>query len=248
MFGKTKRQDLVTVLQNFSLILLGVGLLWLGFSQNIAWYVRPDYHGFSFVMGVLSLFFGYAGFWTAPQHTHHEEKTSSFKTVGVFTVLFVLSLYLMLFHRSALSPLAANNRGVNQNAVTGTGSLFTDPSLSPLLDAGKTEEYTLADWVRLFRVNPDPWSHKGKKVKVVGFVQKVDEGHFYISRFVISCCTVDASPIGLLVRSSDHFSDGKWLEVQGVLDVAHTNEGVKQPVLVPEKVQEINEPEQPYLY
>lgn len=243
-----KTRDLSTILQNTTLVVVGIVLVWLVFSKQIFWYVRPDYHTFTLVMGVMALFLGWLGFWVPAHHDHHEQKKNDVHTFLAVSLILLLSGYLVFFHRSSLSPRAANNRGLNQNAVTGTKSVFdVSEDRSPLLEVGDSERYTLADWIRLFRVNPDPWSHKGKAVKVVGFVQPANEKGFFLSRFVISCCTVDASPIGVLVESSEHFTEGKWLEVSGTMDTTE-HDGKVQPIIVPQKIEEIPEPEQPYLY
>lgn len=235
-------------LQNFLLILIGLALVWLVRSGQIFWYVRPDYHGFTLIMGGIALFLGFLGFWMPEQHSHHEEKTSELQTNATVFITLLFCLYLMLFHRSSLSPRAATNRGLNQNAVTGTKNVFAVSSgVSPLLEAGDSASYTLADWIRLFRINPDPWSHKGKSVKVVGFVQPRDDSSFYISRFVISCCTVDASPIGIAVGSQEKFEEGQWLEVTGTMD-ASEKDGTLAPMILSKSVQKIEEPDQPYLY
>lgn len=242
------KNDLSTNLQNIMLVVIGGVLVWSVLSKQIFWYVRPDYHTFTLVMGVVALFLGWLGFWTPAHHDHHEQKVSKTSVFVTVALLVALSGYLVFFHRSSLSPRAANNRGLNQNAVTGTNSVFdVSADYSPLLEAGDSEHYNMADWIRLFRVNPDPWSHKGKPVKVVGFVQPANETSFFLSRFVISCCTVDASPIGILVQSSERFSEGKWLEVSGTMD-ATEHDGKVQPMILPQNIQEIPEPEQPYLY
>lgn len=236
------------LIQNFFLLLVGTTLVWLVTSGQIFWYVRPDYHSFTLVMGVIALFLGFFGFWMPEYHSHHEEKMSAWLTHATIFLTFLFCVYLIGFHRSSLSPRAATNRGLNQNAVTGTKNVFEASSgVSPLLEVGDSERYTLADWIRLFRINPDPWSHKGKRVKVVGFVQPLDGSGFYVSRFVISCCTVDASPIGVAVKSSETFEQGQWLEVTGVMDASEIN-GSLVPTILPDAIKTLEEPEQPYLY
>ncbi len=240
-----------TTWQSILLIVTGIVLIWLSLSGQIYWYVRPDYHFFSLIMGGTALFIGYLSFFFRSKEKdshadHHHDHDVPLKILPSFLLLFcflLLSAYLVFFHRSALSPRAAANRGLNQNTVTGSKIFSLSPDISPLLEAGNSENYTLADWVRLFRVNPDPWSHKGKKVKVLGFVQPHDENGFYISRFVISCCTVDASPIGIFVKTRDHFPTGKWLEITGELDIVS-----EEMAIIPQEMKEVPQPQQPYLY
>jgi len=58
--------------------------------------------------------------------------------------------------------------------------------------------------------------------RLSGFVYKdpkLAKNQFVISRFVITCCIVDATPIGIIVESPDapHLKADSWVEVDGLL-------------------------------
>ncbi|SPF56630.1 conserved hypothetical protein [Candidatus Desulfosporosinus infrequens] len=58
--------------------------------------------------------------------------------------------------------------------------------------------------------------------RITGFVYKdpkLAKNQFVISRFVITCCIVDATPIGIIVESPDalELKADTWVEVEGVL-------------------------------
>lgn len=101
--------------------------------------------------------------------------------------------------------------------------------------------------------------------KLTGFVykdHKLAKNQFVISRFVITCCIVDAAPIGIIVESpnAQNLKADTWVEVDGILqkrlisganniktvrNFHATNEGV--PYLVAAHCRIIATPKNPYL-
>ncbi|SPF51480.1 conserved membrane hypothetical protein [Candidatus Desulfosporosinus infrequens] len=101
--------------------------------------------------------------------------------------------------------------------------------------------------------------------RLTGFVYKdpsLAKNQFVISRFVITCCIVDATPIGIIAESSaaPNLKTDTWVEVDGLLqrrmiDGAHqieavqnfheTDEGV--PYLVVTSCKIVATPKDPYL-
>jgi uncharacterized repeat protein (TIGR03943 family) len=247
MISSLKKQ-----LKNVALLLLGVALVALYWSDRLSLYIRPDYHLFTYVMGIILLVVGYAGFWISEEadHGHSPQKRSS-GMWGVLGAMFFVGLwaYLVFGPRTSLSARAAMNRGINQNAASGTSSSTeTEGFISPLLSLSQTDSYTLADWTRLLRRDPEPSSHEGKTVKLEGFVQPLPGGTYALARFIVSCCVVDASPIALEVDAPQgELLAGQWLRLEGRFAV-QTRDGQRVLVVVPEKVESIPEPALPYLY
>ncbi|EGW36626.1 TIGR03943 family protein [Desulfosporosinus sp. OT] len=101
--------------------------------------------------------------------------------------------------------------------------------------------------------------------KLTGFVYKdpkLAKNQFVISRFVITCCIVDATPIGIIVESPDapNLKADNWVEVEGILqkriiggadeiksvhNFHETDEGV--PYLVVTSCKKVTTPKDPYL-
>ena len=87
----------------------------------------------------------------------------------------------------------------------------------------------------------------GVRLELTGFVThgKGSEG-FRVTRFYISCCVADAVPYWVDVVPSEpstDYPDDTWLQVQGTIgqrDVAY--------VLDAEDIEEVPEPDPPYLY
>jgi len=101
--------------------------------------------------------------------------------------------------------------------------------------------------------------------RLSGFVYKdpkLAKNQFVISRFVITCCIVDATPIGIIVESPDapNLKTDSWVEVEGLLqkrviggadkinsvqNFHETNDGV--PCLVVTSCKTVAIPKDPYL-
>lgn len=115
----------------------------------------------------------------------------------------------------------------------------------------------ILDWLYSFQLAADKSSLEGEAVDVVGFVyrdeQRLGGGSeqpgFFVSRFTLSCCVADASPVSLLVRhaDADSLASDAWVRVKGRLKV-ETLGGRQLPVVEAEDIQPVPVPAQPYLY
>jgi uncharacterized repeat protein (TIGR03943 family) len=104
------------------------------------------------------------------------------------------------------------------------------------------------DWISAKSLNENG-IFKDKKIKTSGFITagKIP-GTFELSRFVISCCVVDATPVSLLVEY-DYGSKYKlndWVEIDGIFEIKPI-QGKNQPVIIPTTINKINEPDSVYL-
>lgn len=84
-----------------------------------------------------------------------------------------------------------------------------------------------------------------RKVGAMGFVLRTERtppGRFLLVRFVITCCAADASPIAVPVRweGAEDLETNQWVKVFGRTDP-------EAKVLVAEQVEEVQEPDNPYL-
>ena len=116
----------------------------------------------------------------------------------------------------------------------------------------RPETLNIKDWVRAMRSDPDPESLAGKAVRVSGFVyrdSRLPQDWFLVARFVVQCCAVDATPIGLPVRTAAGAvpQEGAWVAVDGIWEVAGTS-GERKAVVAARSVTPIPRPDQPYLY
>jgi uncharacterized repeat protein (TIGR03943 family) len=87
----------------------------------------------------------------------------------------------------------------------------------------------------------------GLPIELTGFVNHSDElgdGYFRLTRFSIYCCAADVVPHSVTVDGDpgETFDNDQWLTVTGVLA-----EVDGEFVVVPESIEEVDEPKNPYL-
>jgi uncharacterized repeat protein (TIGR03943 family) len=120
--------------------------------------------------------------------------------------------------------------------------------------AKAAQERNMLDWWRSFQaVSADDYGQfTNQEANFIGFVYKdprFGDGYFLATRFVVSCCTADASVVGMVVRWSDaaKLTNDQWVEVKGKF-APSTVHNWSPPVLVAEAITPIDTPAQPYLY
>jgi uncharacterized repeat protein (TIGR03943 family) len=127
----------------------------------------------------------------------------------------------------------------------------------------KPEERSLIEWIRTINAYPEPDAYKGQLAKVSGFVlhlKELPDNYLMLSRFVITCCAVDAYPIGIPVQletSRNTYPPDTWLAIEGAM-IAETlpvKEGVSKTtmekrsvVLAAKSIKPIPIPADPYSY
>ncbi|WP_058304091.1 TIGR03943 family putative permease subunit [Gorillibacterium timonense] len=92
----------------------------------------------------------------------------------------------------------------------------------------------------------------GKKIRLSGFVYRekdMGEGSFVVSRLAMQCCSADAAPYGLLVRSSmsTTYQKDDWVTVTGTIE-SSTYQGQEIITVKAESISRIQAPDSPYVY
>ena len=151
---------------------------------------------------------------------------------------------------ATLSTVTVENRSLNQAALGDTVQAFADAQ-------GGSEAtflaFTVREWAGILRQTQDPAFFQGKPVDVVGFVvaDTTDRDVFFVTRFAVSCCSVDAQPIGIPVYFpgwEDSFATEEWVRVSGEF-VMNPNAGSSHPLVVrPREVTPSEQPRDPYLF
>ena len=111
----------------------------------------------------------------------------------------------------------------------------------------------MLEWSSLLAQTSDPAFYAGKPVDVIGFITPDPDADdvFYVSRFMITCCAVDAQPIGVPVYLPDwqaQFEADDWVEVTGEFVSNRSTESTAPIALDPAEVTGVDEPSDPYLY
>lgn len=162
-------------------------------------------------------------------------------------LLLTTAIIGLLFTPRVFASQTALQRGVTDSL----GATRTQPQA--FRSSVRPEERSLLDWVRTLNVYPEPDAYTGQKVKLQGFVihpPELPPEYLLLSRFVITCCAVDAYPVGLPVKLTairQAYPPDTWLEVQGQM-ITESFGGKRQLAIQASSIKQISEPKNPYDY
>ncbi|MFJ3028095.1 TIGR03943 family putative permease subunit [Curtobacterium sp. NPDC087080] len=161
-------------------------------------------------------------------------------TVGVTVAMLVLPPTTLSARtaqqRSVDTPTLSNATGTQDVALLGSEGV-------------DTSEYGVKDWAALIRQTTDTTALVGKPVELSGFVVPSSDGSFTLTRFVISCCAVDAQPVGLGVVVDGPVPDAdQWVRVTGKLAANPDQSADARIVIRAATVRDIDQPTDPYEY
>lgn len=135
-------------------------------------------------------------------------------------LLLVIAITGWFIPPTVLTSTTALQRGVTNTLPA------THAQPQAFIAETKPEERSLIDWVRTLNAYPEPDAYQGQPVNITGFVVDLPElpdNYLLLSRFIITCCAVDASPIGIPIQLDniqEKYSPDTWLEVQGKMTTA----------------------------
>jgi uncharacterized repeat protein (TIGR03943 family) len=191
-----------------------------------------------------------------PDHDHDHDVEVPTTRLGVTTAVVsaVLSVAavvtLVVLPPATLSTVTVENRAINQAALGDTEAAFAGAQSG---DAETFLAFTVREWAGILRQTQDPTFFQGKPVDVVGFVvaDRENPGTFFVTRFVVSCCSVDAQPVGIPVYEpgfEQSFPDETWVRVVGEF-VVNPDTSSSHPLVVrPRELGPTEQPREPYLF
>lgn len=258
-----------------SVLAVALCTLWLALVGHLDLYINPRYSVFTIVLAAVGVPASIAGLVViarghghthgddADEHEHEHEHggrpggagrrtrialggAAAIVTIGVTVAMLVLP-------PTTLSARTAQQRSVDSATLSNaTGS---EAAVSLLGSEGvDTSQYGVKDWAALIRQTTDTTALVGKQVRLSGFVVPGQDGSFTLTRFVISCCAVDAQPVGLGVvtdagdRPDAVPDEGQWVTVTGALAANPDQSADARIVIKAAKVTEIAQPKDPYEY
>lgn len=235
-----------------------VATLWLGTTGQLALYIHPRYYVFTISMAVIAAVLALAAFALVPAGLHghsdgHDDGARNRRrrrlgTAGS-TVIVVAAVVALL----VLPPSTLSTATVSQRDLNGSASTLSRSETIQLVGADYTT-FTMKDWVSLLRQGVGEEFLAGKTATVTGFVtpDKSDrENVFFVARFVVTCCAVDAQPIGIPVYYpgwQDRFETDSWVTVSSGFRTNPSQTSDEPLVMVPETITPVPEPESPYVY
>jgi putative membrane protein len=158
----------------------------------------------------------------------------------------LVAAVLVVVPPATLTSSTAIQRDISSSgAGIGSQSVDTAPSAS--------DHFSVLDWASLLNQTNDPAFYRDRSADVTGFVTASpdDPNVFYVSRFVITCCAVDAQPVGVPVYDPswrDSLEPDDWVRVTGDFGSNPSTVSNAPIALTPESVTAIEEPDDPYLF
>jgi putative membrane protein len=243
-----------------------VSTLWLTITGQLGLYIHPRYFVFTGIMAVIGLVATVAGFALRPadaaeEHDHDHgsaaeasagaraslrARTSRVAVAAVVTITVVAVL--------VLPPRTLTNSTVTQRALNSSTVASDAAPDQELLGTSDFSTLGVKDWSQLLAQTTDPTFFTSKSVDITGFVSADPddpEDVFYVTRFVVTCCAVDAQPVGVPVYQpgwSSTLQKDEWVRVTGPF-ASNPSAGSRQPLAVmPQGVTKVDQPADPYVY
>jgi uncharacterized repeat protein (TIGR03943 family) len=230
-----------------------VSTVWLALSNQLILYIHPRYIVFTVIMAIAGLALAMASFARRTDHDHDEEPVGWRATVSNTATIVTLALAagLIAVPPATLTTATADQRVINSTSVGQNSKSLGSAVSAP---ASASARFSVADWASLLRQTSDTSFYRDKAVDVVGFVT-ADKGDpdniFYVSRFVITCCAVDAQPVGVpvyLPSWKNGYSPNQWVRVKGSFDSNPSRSSQLTLAIVPTSTTKVEQPSEPYLY
>ena len=241
-----------------------VATILLGLSGQLVLYIHPRYVVFTMVLSGIALVILVAAVVVRrPTHPHDHGHGDEFDepdvprgrsrvvAIAAFATAAVAAMLLLALPPATLSSETASQRDIVGGSSSADAETFADADAAP---TAAFAAFTVLEWSALLRQTQDPVFYDGKPVNVVGFITPDPAGSediFYVSRFKITCCAVDAAPSGIPVHYPDwrsEFAADDWVQVTGAIDTNPSADSDQALALLPASVTPIEEPGDPYLY
>jgi putative membrane protein len=247
----------------FIIITVCIVTLWLFFTDKLVLFIHPRYFIFTAIFAAIGLVFAVIAMFSTyktskrdiektssptseetrkivSEHTHeHEEEVAPNRVKIVLSVALTAAVIalLTLFTPTSLSTQNINLARVN-NFTFGT---------SETVDTSTIDKLSVKNWSTVLSGNL-PFDDKAE-VNLSGFIVPIDDDNFFLTRYVLSCCAIDAQTIAVPVNVpdwKDTLEIGKWVQVEANF-IEPTVTGYSHS-LKPETLNVIPEPKEPYDY
>ncbi|WIB43135.1 TIGR03943 family protein [Curtobacterium sp. MCLR17_058] len=271
MSSSDARSNAAAYLGLGSVLAAALCTLWLALVGHLDLYINPRYSVFTVVLAAVGVPASVAALVVIARghgHTHgddeddldlHQQQRTGGRRSAVrlalggaaAVVTIGVTVAMLVLPPTTLSARTAQQRSVDSATLSNaTGS---ESAVQLLGSEGvDTSEYGVKDWAALIRQTTDTTALVGKQVELTGFVVPGDDGSFTLTRFVISCCAVDAQPVGLGVVTGDGDGtgtvpdEGQWVTVRGALAANPDQSADARIVVKAAKITDIAQPEDPY--
>jgi uncharacterized repeat protein (TIGR03943 family) len=233
-----------------------ISTLALAASGKLELYIHPRYVTFTIIMSVVGAVMAGAGWFVARggqghQHdddgTHLEGGQGRLRVAGSLLTVAAAVVGLLVLPPSALTSATASQRDLNSSGT------LSRHQASLLI--GKDESaFDFRDWASLLRYDADLRYLPGRTATLTGFVT-MDKTNptavFFVTRFVTTCCTADAQPVGVPVYQpgwQKNYKTDTWVTVSGTFRDNPDAGGKAPTIFVPDTITPTSQPDRPYLH
>lgn len=246
---------------------MAAATLWLALTDSLQLYIHPRYIVFTVTMTVIAALLMIGSLVAArrrkaQQHdrghgrVHGDEievpasRRGRLLSIAGVVLAGGLAVTMLVLPPATLSSATAEQRDLTASSF---GAEIQDAEAVADSSADTFASFTVVDWSSLLRQTGDPSFYAGKPVDVVGFVSEHPDGAamFTVARFTVTCCAVDAQPSGIPVYLegwSDEFEVDSWVRVTGEFTTSPSRDSEQPVVLVPDTVEQVEQPSDPYLF
>lgn len=232
------------------LFVIAVATLWLAVTGRLTLYIHQRYIVFTTSMAVVALVMASASVITQSR-THRHTHLAWWRRATACVMVCMVAGMTLVVPPTALTTTTATQRGINKGAATrlSTGKL----SQASIFAQRDYSHLTIKEWAGLLAQTHDSAFYRGKTVNLTGFVtpDTADSQIFYVSRFVVTCCAVDAQAVGVPVYAPgwrERYQSNGWVTVTGDF-AAHPQQHRQQPIVVmPRSITPTTQPKEPYEY
>jgi putative membrane protein len=229
---------------------------WMAFGNQLVLYIHPRYIVFTVVMAAIALALVVASAATGTRDDHDEVDAPSrgwprVLAIAALAVSSAVAVAMVVLPPATLTSSTASQRDINSTTVGQEAQSVDSVDAAPV---GAFKAFTVVDWASLLRQTSDLDFYGGKPVDVVGFITADPDDPqnvFYVSRFVVTCCAVDAQPTGVPVYLADWpstYALDDWVRVTGEFTTNPSARSGQAIALAPDKVTEVEQPSEPYLF
>lgn len=229
--------------------------LWLAYSGQLVLYIHPRYLPFTVIMSIIAVVLSVLAVTTRRDHDDDREapppRRERMLGLTAAAIAGVFTLGMVVIPPATLSTATAEQREVNATASTNTADL----EQASTADAEAIARFTVREWSSVLRQTSDLSFFDDKPVTaLLGFITPDGEDPdnlFYVSRFVVTCCAVDAQPLGVPVYLpgwQSTFDEGAWVEVSGPFVSNPSRSSTQAIVIEPDAVEAVEQPREPYLF
>ncbi len=230
-----------------------VATIWLAFGNQLVLYIHPRYIVFTMIMGALALALVVASLLV---RTHPEDEDEPGRRGKVLSSIGLGVAALIAIAMVVIPPATLTSATASQRDINSTTLGAETQSVAEAADASTASfaKFTVVDWASLLRQTSDLSFYDGKPVDVVGFITADPDdpaNMFYVSRFVVTCCAVDAQPTGIpvfLPNWQDTYAVDDWVRASGQFDTNPSTGSTQSVALSPDSVDAVDQPSEPYLY